>query len=115
MFNIWSRSVIKDNKKATGFNNFKVFEREKYSDNLVANFCAALFISAVGGVIAGLAVATYYVWLPMLVGHRAVIYITQDAARNDRSFGMRFWIGATIGFIVSLVGVIFIYNKHKRQ
>ena len=107
--------MIKENKKATGFNDFKVFEREKYSDNLVGNIFAALFISVVGGIIAGLTAATYYVWLPMLVDNREIIHITQDAALNDRSFNMRFWIGAAVGFIVSLVGVICIYNKHKRR
>ncbi len=108
-------------EKTTGFKNFHVFEREKYDKSLVGTIFASIFMSAIGGGIVGFLAATYYVWVPMLIGgffgrgRNPVFDFFGKIAMNDHSFGLRFFIGGIAGFVVSMIGIIYIYRKYVKE
>lgn len=108
---------MEEKEKATGFENFQVFERETYDKSLGGTIFASIFMSAIGGGIVGFLAATYYVWIPMLIGgHRSrVSSFFNELAMNDHSFGLRFAIGMVAGFIISMIGIICIYRKYMSK
>ncbi len=110
-----------EKKTKTDFKNFQVFKRDEYDKSMVGTIFASIFLSAIGGGIVGFLAATYYVWVPMLIGgffgrgRNPICDFFGKLAINDHSFGLRFVIGAIAGFIISVIGMVCLYRKYMSE